>query len=116
KMDRVQVDLPVAEFYPAVRQAALMTTENQPGIYLNFKPGKLEISASGAEGGNTQIDFPVSYDREEIRIKLDPNFLVDFLRCFPGAANLSVYLKEDSSVLFETQQDNDYSYILMPLA
>ena len=116
KADRVQVDVPVNEFQEAVLATKLMTTENQPGLLLTFKPGNLEIRASGNQSGNVIYPVPIAYDRDEIQTKLDPNFLVDFLRCFSGAANLSIYLKETSSILFEAQQDDDYAYVLMPLA
>ena len=114
KSDRVQVDVPVSEFQDAVLATKVMTTENQPGLLLTFTPGNLQVKANGS--GDTEHNIPIAYDKDEIRTKLDPNFLVDFLRCFSGATNLSIYLKENSSVLFETQQDDDYAYILMPLA
>ena len=116
KTDRVMVDVPVSDFQLAVQQMKVMTTESQPGLFLDFKPGILEVSASGNTGGKSKYTVPIAYDQKEIVTKLDPNFLVDFLRCFSGETNLSIYLKENSSVLFETQQDDDYAYILMPLA
>ncbi|MBR2693995.1 MAG: DNA polymerase III subunit beta [Thermoguttaceae bacterium] len=114
KTDRVKADVPLNDFQLAVQQMKIMTTESQPGLLLNFKPGQLIISASG--NGKSSKPVVIAYDQNEIQTKLDPNFLVDFLRCFSGVTNLSIYLKENSSVLFESQQDDDYAYILMPLA
>ena len=116
KTDRVRADVPLNDFQLAVQQMKIMTTESQPGILLNFKPGELVISASGNNSGKSSKPVVIAYDQREIQTKLDPNFLVDFLRCFSGVTNLSIYLKEESSVLFESQQDDDYAYILMPLA
>lgn len=112
KLERIKVDIAVSAFYQCVRQTAFLATDNQPGIVLHFEAGQLEITANGA--GNSAVPTPISYDSEPIDIKLDPRFLLDFLRCLPSEAILSIYLKEKQSVLFET--NDGYSYVLMPLA
>lgn len=114
KSDRVKVDLMDASFLECVRQAEVVTTDNQPGIVLHFQSGKLEISASAAEKGNSKIELPIAFDAQEISTKLDPRFLIDFLRGLSNETIISIYLKEDQSVLFETS--DGYSYILMPLS
>jgi DNA polymerase-3 subunit beta len=114
KSDRVDVDLMDSDLLEGVRLADIMTTENQPGVTLSFEPGNLKISASGAGGGDGHNTLPISYDAEPIDMKLDPRFLIDFLRVLPGDLVLTVYLKERQSILFETK--DGYSYILMPLS
>lgn len=114
KSDRVKVDLMDGSFLECVRQAEVVTTDNQPGINLNFIKGKLEISASASEKGNSKIELPIAYDFSEIGVKLDPRFLIDFLRGLQSDTIISLYLKSEQSVLFET--NDGYSYILMPLS
>lgn len=116
KTDRVKADVPLRDFQVAVQQLKGMTTKESPGLLLNFKPGILEISAGGNTDGTSTRTIPIAYDQKEIATKLDPNYLVDFLGCISGETSLSIYLKENSSVLFETPQDSTYAYVLMPLA
>ena len=116
KTDRVRADVPLRDFHAAVQHLKDMTTKESPGLLLNFKPGLLEISAGGNTDGKSTRTIPIAYDQKEITTKLDPNYLVDFLRCISGETSLSIYLKENSSVLFEIPHDSTYAYVLMPLA
>ena len=116
KTDRVKADVPLRDFQTAVQQLKDMTTKESPGLLLEFKPGLLEISAGGNTDGTSTRTIPIAYDQKEITTKLDPNYLVDFLGCISGETSLSIYLKENSSVLFEIPHDSGYAYVLMPLA
>lgn len=113
KDDRVKVDLMVGPFLQGVRQAEVVTTDNQPGIILDFTTGKLELSASGSEVGDSRIELPIVYDGENIKLKMDPRFLIDFLRVLGNEMIVSVFIKDQQSVLFET--NDGYSYVVMPL-
>ena len=110
---RIQVDLLAAHFLQAVRQTEIMVSEKQPGIYLNFSAGKLELTASGAEVGQSKIELPISYDAPPQQLKLEPRYLIEFLAGLDAEAVVSLYMKEEQSVLFQT--GDGYYYVVMPL-
>ncbi|MCL2349476.1 MAG: DNA polymerase III subunit beta [Planctomycetaceae bacterium] len=110
---RMCVPLAAGPFYSAVRQAAIVTSEQQPGVVFHFKRDKLVLQAQGAEIGESVIEMPVVCEGQEISIKLDPSYLVDFLRVIPQDKVIDAWIAADSPVIFKT--DDDYSYILMPL-
>ena len=112
RTDRVTAIVPVPDFQAAVQQLKDMTTKDLPGLLFHFKPGILAISVAG-EFTRT---VPIVYDQKEVTTILDPKLLIDFLRCISGETNLSICLKESSSVLFEIGHDTDYTFTLMPLA
>lgn len=110
---RSKVDLMVGPFLQAVRQAEIVTTDKQPGIFLDFSDNKLELSASGAEVGESRIELPVVYTGEKTRLKLEPRYLTDFLKTLDSDKVIALYMKGDQSVLFQT--DDGYNYVVMPL-
>ena len=110
---RICVQIPVGGFYSAVRQAAIVTSEKQPGVVFKFSEGKLVLQAQGAEIGESVIEMPLGYQGQECSIKLDPDYLTDFLRVLPPEKVIDVYVAADSPVVFKT--DDEYTYILMPL-
>ncbi|MDR1384623.1 MAG: DNA polymerase III subunit beta [Planctomycetaceae bacterium] len=111
--DRICVPLPVGGFYSAVRQAAIVTSEKQPGVIFQFSEGKLVLQAQGAEIGESVIEMPVAYQGQPCNVKLDPAYLIDFLRVLPSEKTIDVYVANDGPIVFKT--DDDYTYILMPL-
>jgi len=110
---RMRIDLMVSPLLLAVQQAEIVTTEKNPGIFLNFSEGRLEITGSGAEVGESRIELPISYTGERYSTKLEPRFLTDFLKALSGDSVLSIYLSENQSILFKT--DDGYNYVVMPM-
>ncbi|MCL2624214.1 MAG: DNA polymerase III subunit beta [Planctomycetaceae bacterium] len=112
--NRVSIPIPVSGFYSAVRQAAIVTSEKQPGVVFQFGDEKLVLQGQGAEIGESVIEMPIAGQGQNIRVKLDPTYLIDFLRVLPSEKVLDVYVDDDGPVVFKT--DDDYLYIVMPLS
>ena len=109
----VSVPLPVGGFYSAVRQAAIVTSEKQPGVTFKFSEGKLVLQGQGAEIGESVIEMPIAWQGKECHVKLDPAYLTDFLRVLPSEKVVDAYVDTDGPIVFKT--DDEYMYILMPL-
>ena len=110
---RVSVPLPVGGFYSAIRQAAIVTSDKQPGVVFRFTDEKLVLEGQGAEIGESVIEMPISWQGQEHRVKLDPAFLIDYLRVLPSEKVIDMYVDDDGPVVFKT--DDEYMYIVMPL-
>lgn len=98
----------------AVRQAAIVTSEKQPGVDFIFENGKLELCASGAEVGESSVEIPIAFDGEKLSCRLDPKFVIDFLRVLEPEKNISVFLASDEPVYWKT--DDGYEYVVMPIS
>ena len=96
------------------RQAQIVTSENKPGVDFTFSDGKLELSGSGAEVGESSVEIPISYNDETITLRLDPKYVIEFLRVFEVEKNITTYLKLDEPVYWKT--DDGYEYIVMPIS
>lgn len=110
----VVLELTVGPLFAAVRQTAIVTTEESRGIKFVIQDGTIVLSSSAAEIGQSRIELPVSYDGEEILITLDHRFIGDFLRVLDPQKTVSLNVKDnDSAALFET--NDGYTYVVMPL-
>ena len=56
------VELTAGPFYAAVRQAAIVTSEESRGVDFTFGEGKVVLAAHGAEYGESHIELPIAYD------------------------------------------------------
>ncbi len=111
----LKIDLTVGSFHAAVRQAAIVTSEERRGVDLAFGGGKIVLSGHGAELGESHVELPIAYDGSEIGIALDPRYLGDFLKVLNPEQNFTIELRNaDSAAVFATE--DGYAYVVMPLA
>ena len=110
-----QVEMTVGPFYAAIRQAAIVTSEEHRGVDFIFGEGKLVLSGHGAEMGESRVDLPIAYDGEEVAVMLDPRYLSDFLRVLDPESTVTVSIRDSDSAVVCTTGDG-YANVVMPLA
>jgi DNA polymerase-3 subunit beta len=111
----VKIDLTVGSFYAAVRQAAIVTSEQRRGVAFAFGEGKVVLTAHGAEYGESMVEQPIGYDGPIVPIKLDPRYLSDFLRVLEPQQAFVMEIKDGQSAAVCMTEDG-YGYVVMPLA
>jgi DNA polymerase-3 subunit beta len=110
-----QIELAAGQTHAAVRQAAIVTSEESRGIDFAFGDGVLVLAGKAAEVGQSRVELPIGYSGGEIAITLDPRFVVDFLKVLDADKSFTIELKDsDSAAMCST--DDGYAYVIMPLA
>jgi DNA polymerase III subunit beta len=111
----VKIELTAGPFHAAVRQAAIVTSDEHRGVNFTFGDGKLALAAHGAEKGESHVEMPIAYDGQEISITLDPRYMGDFLKVLDPERMVTMQLRDsDSAALCDTE--DGYAYVIMPLA
>jgi DNA polymerase-3 subunit beta len=113
--DAARVKVVAGPLLAAVRQAAIVTSEQSKGVDFSFEPGQLVLSGRSAESGESRIELPIEHAGTAVKIKLDPRFMSEFLRVLDGAANVTVELTDAQSACV-CRTDDGYGYVIMPLA
>jgi len=113
--EAIRVNLLAGPFLAAVRQAAIVTSEQSKGVDFSFEPGQLVLSGRSAESGESRVELPIDHAAGTVKIKLDPRFVGDFLRVLDGGANVGVELTDPQSACVCRTEDG-YAYVIMPLA
>ncbi len=110
-----RVELAVGPTYAAVRQAAIVTSDESRGVDFNFAEGSLTLTGQTAEVGQSKVELPIAYSGPSVSITLDPRYLNDFLRVLEPEKTFSIELESaDSAAVCRT--DDGYGYVIMPLA
>lgn len=113
--DPQKLDVVVGPLLSAVRQAAIVTSDESRGVDFTFGDGKITLVARAAEVGQSKVELPVSYSGRELSITLDPRYLVDFLKVLDPEKSVNVDLQDaDSAAVFAS--DDGYRYVIMPLS
>jgi DNA polymerase-3 subunit beta len=111
----IKLDLTVGPLYSAVRQAAIVTSEESRGIDFTFGNGSLVLAGQTAEVGQSRVELPISYDGTPLSITLDPRFVSDFLKVLEPEKSFTIDL-QDSDAAAVCSTDDGYGYVIMPLA
>ena len=109
------VDLVVAPFYGAIRQAMIVTNEENRGVDFIFDKGCLKLASQAADIGQSKIELPIAYEHEQIKITFDPRYVADFLKAVDSGSPFKFQLitHEDPAVLVT---EDGYTYVIMPLS
>lgn len=110
-----QVLIPVGPLYGAIRQAAIVTSDESRGIDFKFDSGSLKLSSSTAEVGQSEIELPVPFDGEAVTITLDHRYVEDFLKVLDPASEFTFDIENGEAAAYCTTPDK-YGYVIMPLS
>ena len=115
RTDAVRLDLSVGQVHSAIRQAAVVASEDSRGIDFTFGEGQLVLTGSTADVGQSRVELPISYSGPSITISMDHRFVSDFLKVLDPSKNFTLEIESgDSAALFST--DDGYGYVVMPLS
>lgn len=110
-----RIQLAVGPLLNALRQAAVVVSEESRGVQFAFTEGTLVLSAETAEVGESRVELPVAYAGEPLTISLDPRYVGDFLKVLEPEKSFMLELESaESAALFLT--DDGYGYVVMPMA
>jgi len=113
--DAVRVPMVAGPLLAAVRQAAIVTSEQSKGVDFSFEPGRLVLAGRSSESGESRVELPIDHAGATVHIKLDPRFMADFLRVLDGGAAITLELTDAQSACVCRTEDG-YGYVIMPLA
>ena len=112
--DAQRVRIVAGPMLAAVRQAAIVTSEQSKGVDFLFESGQLVLAGRSAESGESRIELPIEHMGTSVKIKMDPRFMSDFLRVLDGGVNVTIELTDGQSACV-CRTDDGYGYVIMPL-
>ena len=115
RSDSNRIDIPVGPMYSALRQAAIVASEDSRGIDFTFKNGSLVLSNSTAEIGQSRIEMPVPFEKDELTITLDHRFVADFLKVLQPDKTFTLDVENGEQAAY-CETDDHYGYVIMPLS
>ena len=113
--ENMRIELPVGLFYSAVRQAAIVTSDESRGVDFTFGEGNAVLAGETAEIGQSRIELPIEYNGKPITVMLDPKYMSDFLKVLDADKTFSLEIKDSKSAAVCTTDDG-YGYVIMPMA
>lgn len=116
-----QVVVNVGEFASVLRQASIVTNLESRSVTLQFGQGRILVSSSTQNVGDSETEFAVEYDGDEFEVMLNPQFVIEFLNTLGSETSIVMHVgsanreqpHSEASVLFTC--GDDYRYIVQPM-
>lgn len=115
RTDSQRIDFTAGPLYAALRQAAVVASEESRGIEFQLSEGSLVLTGLTAEVGESRVELPIGFNGAPLKISLDNRYVSDFLRVLDAQKTLTLEVDgPDDAALFST--DDGYAYVVMPMA
>jgi len=102
------------ELLAATRQAAIVTSEASKGVTFAITSEGIHLTARSSEAGESSVTCPLLEFGQAAVVKLDPQYVVDFLRaCDEGEPAEIDAVDAQSAVVLRC---GDYHGVIMPLS
>jgi len=97
----------------AMRQAALMTSEESKSVLMSFDNGELTITGRSPDEGSSEVKIDVKFEGEKIEIRFNPQFVIDALAT-SDAEDVTLEMKEPSTPAL-LKDGTGFLYVVMPI-
>jgi len=104
------------DFLGALRRLLVLTTERSRGIKLQVGKDAMEISVNTPDIGEGVEEIAVDHEDGNIIIGFNGRYLMEALNVMEEGQKVVLYLKDEVSPgLLQTADDQDFSYVIMPM-
>jgi DNA polymerase-3 subunit beta len=104
------------DFLHALRRVSLLSSERYKGIKMEFKAGKVSITASNPELGEAVEDVEIDYQGKTLTVGFNARYLIDVLTVLGDGGDIELALKDDvSPSILRKGNDDGYLYVIMPM-
>ncbi len=116
KKPGVPATIPAGPFAAAVKRAALMVTDKGKCVCLDFSEGKLRVSSSSPEIGQSKEELDIDYSGEPLTIGFNARYLMEFAASIGEGKPLILELSgELGPARLKSEEDESYFGIIMPM-
>ncbi len=105
------------EIAAAIKRVAILSDERSHTVKLALSNGSLEIAASHSDLGEAHETVEVDYDKEELQVGFNYQYLLDFLTTADEPEVNFEFKDSESAAQLRVQplSDYNYRYVVMPM-
>jgi len=105
------------EIASAIKRVAILSDERSRTVKLMLTNGSMEITASHSDLGEAHETLEVDYDKEDLQVGFNYQYLLDFLTTADEPDVTFEFKDNESAAQLRTQPPSDYNYryVVMPM-
>jgi len=102
-----------AALLSAMRQAAIMTSEDSRSVLMAFAQEELTVTGRAPDEGRGEVKVDIEYEGEPLEIRFNPQFVIDALSA-SDSEKVTLEMKEPSSPA-ALKDGTGFLYVVMPI-
>jgi len=105
------------EIASAIKRVAILSDERSRTVKLALNNGSMELTASHSDLGEAHETLEVEYDKEELQVGFNYQYLLDFLTTADEPDVSFEFKDSESAAQLRTQPPSEYNYryVVMPM-
>lgn len=109
------IELDKHYFTMMLKRMSILSSEDYKSVIFNFGNGKLVVTATNPEIGESREDMEIEYSRDPIEVAFNPKFFIETLNAIADEKIL-LYIKDGQNpCLIEGITDKSFLSVIMPM-
>ena len=102
-------------FLMMLKRMTILSSDNYKGVIFNFKDGKLFITTTNPDIGESKEDMDIDFKGEPIEVAFNPRYFIDTLSVIDSEKIIINIIDEEKPCLIEGEDDDTYISVMMPM-
>ncbi len=104
------------ELLQALRRVSILSSERYKGVKIEFKEGRMAISASNPDLGEAAEEVEVEYKGKTLAVGFNARYLIDVLSVLGEEGEVELEVKDELSPgVIRKSGEEGYLYVVMPM-
>lgn len=99
----------------AVRQAALLSSDETRAVRLQASAGQLDVVARNSEKGRAKVHRMVLFDGQQELLGFNPDYMLEYLKTTTSEKVHIQFTDKDKPAMFKGENADEMMYLLMPV-
>lgn len=102
-------------FLMMLKRMSILSSDEYKGVIFNFAEGKLTVSSTNPEIGESKEDMEIDYTGKKMTVMFNPRFFIDTLNVIGDDSVRLNLVSEDRPCLITGATDDLYLSVIMPM-
>ena len=104
-----------ADFTRMLKRMSILSSENYKGAVFDFNNGRITVSATNPEIGESKEDMAIEFSRDPIKVAFNPKYFIEILNAVETDKVIINIVNEEKPCVIEGENDKTYLGVIMPM-
>ena len=113
--DGVAIKLNRQLFLMMLKRMSILSTEDYRSVIFNFRKGKLVITSTNPDIGESKEDMQIDFNQDKIEVAFNPRYFIEALNVIDCDAAFLNIINDEMPCILTGEDDQDFITVIMPM-
>jgi DNA polymerase-3 subunit beta len=104
-----------SEFQMMLKRMSILSSENYKGVIFKFSKGKLVITSTNPDIGESKEEMEIGYEGESMEMAFNPRFFIDTINVLDSESIVINLIDEEKPCIIEGEDEQRFVSVIMPM-